>query len=392
MFKIRLLAVAAASALAASAMAADVQVYGLVDYGFQYENVDQGSEKFESHSFSMKSGMNSGSRFGLKGGEDLGNGVKVGFVLESGFTADDGALDNGGRLFGREANLFVTSDYGTLSFGRVGTLMSANGTYGLMNRFSVFSGGWGSHIGGKNFHVSDWGRLDNTVTYASPELAGLKFYAQYSFQPDTKESHGGNVKAQEGKSTADRQISIALTYGIGNLELIGIAQTNKWSNLPRGTGTAIDWREKKDGYNFLVGATYDFGVAKVYATGEYDHHMRIKASDNTTLKGLGGSFSDFNMATGYVDGHAVTLGTDVPAFGGTFKADLGYRYAECVVNGKNDYTETSLAVGYVYDLSKRTSVYAGGAYTAAELGKIHSRADTDDLKAYEVVAGMVHRF
>ena len=68
------------------------------------------------------------------------------------------------------------------------------------------------------------------------------------------------------------------------LELIGIAQTNKWSNLPRGTGTAIDWREKKDGYNFLVGATYDFGVAKVYATGEYDHHMRIKASDNTTLK------------------------------------------------------------------------------------------------------------
>ena len=84
------------------------------------------------------------------------------------------------------------------------------------------------------------------MTYASPELAGLKFYAQYSFQPDTKESHGGNVKAQEGKSTADRQISIALTYGIGNLELIGIAQTNKWSNLPRGTGTAIDWREKKD--------------------------------------------------------------------------------------------------------------------------------------------------
>lgn len=66
MFKKSLIAVASMTALAGSAMAADVNLYGLVDYGFQYEAVDQGSEQFEKHGFSMKSGMNSGSRFGLK--------------------------------------------------------------------------------------------------------------------------------------------------------------------------------------------------------------------------------------------------------------------------------------------------------------------------------------
>lgn len=64
MFKKSLIAVASMTALAGSAMAADVNLYGLVDYGFQYEAVDQGSEQFEKHGFSMKSGMNSGSRFG----------------------------------------------------------------------------------------------------------------------------------------------------------------------------------------------------------------------------------------------------------------------------------------------------------------------------------------
>ena len=48
--------------------------------------------------------------------------MKVGFVLENGFNSDDGALKTTNKLFDREANLFVTSDFGTLSAGRVGIL------------------------------------------------------------------------------------------------------------------------------------------------------------------------------------------------------------------------------------------------------------------------------
>ena len=111
--------------------------------------------------YQMKSGQNSGSRFGLKGVEDLGNGLKVGFVLENGFTADDGVMDNGNRLFGRESPLFIQGDFCALSFGHVGQLLS----------------GWGSYTGGKYTNGGAWGRMDNTITYVSPEFAGAKFYA-----------------------------------------------------------------------------------------------------------------------------------------------------------------------------------------------------------------------
>lgn len=98
------LAIAVMGAFAGSAMAADVTLYGLVDYGFNYQHRDIDMPNVDAKdSFEMRSGMNSGSRFGLKGTEDLGNGLKVGFVLENGFDADTGALGNNDRLFGRES-------------------------------------------------------------------------------------------------------------------------------------------------------------------------------------------------------------------------------------------------------------------------------------------------
>ncbi len=75
----------------------------------------------------MKSGGQSGSRFGLKGSEDLGNGMKVGFVLENGFEADAGTMAQGNRLFGRESQVNLSGSFGEISFGRVGQLTSGNG-------------------------------------------------------------------------------------------------------------------------------------------------------------------------------------------------------------------------------------------------------------------------
>lgn len=388
------LTLALLGAFAGSAFAADVAVYGVVDYGMQYVHQDLGGSAYDTDTFQMKSGMNSGSRFGLKGSEDLGNGVKVGFVLENGFAADDGTLDNNGRLFGRESQLFVETDYGTVSFGRVGKLISALGSYGLMGKFSVFSGGWGSYTGGKFFHVADWGRMDNTITYRSPSVYGFQFNAQYSFQGDTKEVHGLGTPV-ENKGSTDRIAQVAMTYGIGDLNILLAGEWNQWSNLPRGAnGTSTDWREQKDGYNAILGVTYDFAVAKVYATGEYSKHMRVKASDNKTVMGFAGAFGNWINNTGYVEGSAATLGADIPAFGGLFKVDAGYRYGECVVNDKNDYEQWALGVGYQYSLSKRTSVYAGGSYTKVKLGKLHATpaVGDEDLAAYEAFAGLVHKF
>ena len=133
--------VAVLGAFAGSALAADVQLYGLVDLGLNWTQVDKGTTTTDS--FGMGSGQNSGSRFGLKGTEDLGNGYKVGFNLENSFKADDGALDKGSRLFHRESILFVETPYGELSAGRTGGLDSGVGRYGQMGSgATAMSTGW----------------------------------------------------------------------------------------------------------------------------------------------------------------------------------------------------------------------------------------------------------
>lgn len=68
-----------------SAYAADVSLYGLVDYGFIYTHKDNGVQSDDT--LQMESGKYTGSRVGIKGEEDLGNGVKAGFMLENGFAA-----------------------------------------------------------------------------------------------------------------------------------------------------------------------------------------------------------------------------------------------------------------------------------------------------------------
>ncbi len=81
-----LAAVAVLGAFAGSALAADVQLYGIVDTGLQHVHGDTDSTKPNSDfdSFSMEPGMASGSGWGIKGTEDLGNGLTVGFILENG--------------------------------------------------------------------------------------------------------------------------------------------------------------------------------------------------------------------------------------------------------------------------------------------------------------------
>lgn len=107
-----LAALAVLGAFAGSAMAADVTLYGAIDQGLSYTYSDvkgfDGSKVVDGdNTFEMTSGIDTASKFGLKGIEDLGNGYKVGFKLENGVSTDDGTLGQDGRLFGREAALTV---------------------------------------------------------------------------------------------------------------------------------------------------------------------------------------------------------------------------------------------------------------------------------------------
>lgn len=108
MFKKSLAAVAVLGAFAGSAFAANVTMYGVIDTGlmYTYEDETDGDPSTEAtHTLGLDGGINSSNRFGIKGTEELGNGMKVSFNLENGFKSDTGAFKTKNTLFDREASL-----------------------------------------------------------------------------------------------------------------------------------------------------------------------------------------------------------------------------------------------------------------------------------------------
>lgn len=407
MLKKSLLAMAAIGAFAGSAVAADVTVYGLVDYGFNYQHVDADIQGVDAQdNFEMRSGMNSGSRFGFKGSEDLGNGLTVGFVLENGFDADSGNLGYDGRIFGRESQVYLSGNFGTVSFGRMGQLASANGTYGLLNgEFSPFSGGWADSVGAKYLFATGYARYDNTITYKSPEFAGLNVFAQYSFENDSVTKNASN--GDEGKSNTDRYYGIGAKYKNGNLALVGIVdQVNyrtEGNNEDQLTGT--------------LGASYDFGVVKTYLLGQYFKDARnvgnksamggksvfgykIGTSGYGTFTTGSAATKDLKTYNAAMEGYGLALGASVPAFGGSFLGQIGYMDAdndrgESGVELGTEVKRWNISLGYTYSLSKRTSVYTAASYTKDDVtfNVADSRPDQNyDPTRTEVVAGLIHKF
>lgn len=182
-----LAALSVLGAFAGSSLAADVTLYGVIDTGLVYQHADADLPDVDTvDTFQMKSGVTAGSRFGLKGTEDLGNGLKIGFVLENGFVSDTGSFTQNNRLFGREAQLNLSGAFGTVAFGRMGSLASGNGTFGLLGSLSPFGTSWGEYAANASTVMSGFDRYDNTVTYATPAFAGFKAYASIRLIPTAR--------------------------------------------------------------------------------------------------------------------------------------------------------------------------------------------------------------
>ena len=380
MFKKSLAAVAILGAFAGSAVAADVTLYGLADLGLNYihTDADVGSSG-KDDSFTMRAGQNSGSRFGLKGTEDLGNGLKVGFVLENGFDADTGSLTTAGKIFDREAQAYLEGAFGRISMGRVGQLASMNGSYGILGVASPFSSGWGQTIGPKHVMAVGLTRFDNTVTYVTPDFAGFKVHAQYSFQ------NAASTTEPEGKSGTNRYYGIGATYNAGPLALVGVVDSINY----KGETVGKDEDHDDDSLSVTLGGSYDFEVVKVYALGQYFDNA--EGTSKIKVQGVDYQFT----GTGGIEGWGLSLGVSAPAFGGTARAQMGYMDAEEVradADGKDSFNRYMFAVGYDYNLSKRTTVYTAASYMKDKWD--YAAKDEGNWKpsAYELFAGMIHRF
>lgn len=395
-----LAAIAVLGAFAGTALAADVTLYGKIDAGLNYTHVSEDGAA-STDDFAMKSGQNSGSRFGLKGSEQISEGLTVGFQLENGFSVDDGKMTQGGRLFGRQATVYAKTDFGEVAFGRMDGLDSGLGSYDLVADAGVFGTGWGDYTGTmSNFFLGKSDRYDNMITYKSPEFAGLTLVAQASLGKDTSSN------SEEGGHLADRYYALGLGADYGALTGALTVSMQDYAGLKGrmadnlGNAAIKDVANDDDGYAVTAFGAYDFGVTKVSLGAQYfDNVAQVRGSKTGTWVKVGDGEGDWeygDVETG-LTGFGVMLGAVTPIAGGSLYTQVGYAdYEQSKVikegNDKADYKVYGVGVGYQYPLSKRTYVYTAASYTKSTENDGAPSSKDVDTDVTEVMMGLVHNF
>ena len=238
--------------------------------------------------------QNNGSRWGLKGTEDLGGGLKAGFALESGFASDTGTSSQTGKIFGRRSEVNLSGGFGMV---RMGTYNESafdltddytdNHNHGTGTSANAFWGGFG--------------RLNNAVGYISPSFGGLTLHT--------------NVQLKETKAAGAKDIiDVAADFAAGNF------------------GLGAGYVKRGDGNLFAVRANYaigGFGIAGYVASDE-DLSYAKKATQVRLSASYTIGASEFHVNVG----------------------QIGKR------KDVNESKATQATLGYNYNLSKRTKAYA----------------------------------
>lgn len=403
-----LAAVAVLGAFAGSALAADVQLYGIIDTGVGYSHVDVDEPALgeDYDSFEMKSGQASGSRFGFKGTEDLGNGLTVGFILEDGITSDDGA--ESGVMFNRESSLFLQGSFGKFAMGRIGSINNGQSSWAKVGMLSAFgTSDWGGNSAQLGSIFSLAGQWDNMIAYETPDFAGFKVFAQY----------GMGSNDNENESSSDRYYAIGLTYNNGPfagyfaVDSINYQTADFGDNAFYKNGDNVD-----DSLTVTLGGSYDFEVVKVYLGAQYFDEVKLSSLGGVTNAVLGAEkipnpdnqtkpFDTTFGAAMKMKGYAISLSADAPLAGGKAMFGVGYIDAEAADSMSDlvagtDYADADadlkryvVSVGYDYPFSKRTDVYAVASYMQDQVDLVNGAQKSEwEPSAYGIYVGLRHRF
>ncbi|SDZ59347.1 Outer membrane protein (porin) [Variovorax sp. YR266] len=352
-----LLVLATLAACGAASAQSTVTLFGVVDAA--YRNVSNKSEStnpfgpFYSVKASRTELANSGlssSRLGFRGVEDLGGGLSASFWLESPITNDDGAT--GLSNFSRRSTVSLAGSFGEIRLGRDKTATVLNeeqfdpfadtGIGGSLiidaNETSVSGTGYGSN--------STYKRAGNMVQYFLPRnLGGFYGNVGYSLHELTRTSPDSVAGAD--KTNTGRHIGGRVGYAAGPLDVAASYAQNDTS-FTTGSGAAAVARPGKI-KTFNLGATYDFGVAKLF--GEYSRSKDQRDPLNVFTR-----VPDVDL-TGYLIGVTVPIGPgQIRASYSQVKYDFNRVPVLGVVNAP-DPKSNKLALGYVHNLSKRTALY-----------------------------------
>lgn len=373
--------------VAGSATAANVEIYGLINPALMFTSSNGDYDGAETkNQFSMEEGKEFGSRWGLRGMEEISPDFKVGFVLESGFRSDTGALGaarDTGRIFDRESHIDLHTKFGKFQFGRMPLFGSVLGADGLFRAIDPLFANYTFAFGSGSVTASDWTRVDNAISYVTPTFAGLTGYAMYSFKND------GTTDAEESKAESDRYASLALRYQNGSLEAVLVTDMTMYGS--------VDKKEHEEagadnGFTVTLGGNYEFSNGfKLIAFAQYfkDQWLNTNARAGVTFDGV--DYITGKKDYGFVDGYGVSLGANYPLGGGIIKGQVAYRDMDNTDDV--DFSRWFVALGYDYPLSKRTSLFAMTGFTQEKVE--NNRATTNNEATpygFEFTAGILHRF
>ena len=362
------LAVLGAAAGVAHAQS-NVTIYGVVDTGFV---------KKSGQDVSMEENVN--NRLGFRGVEDLGSGQKATFELERRFNLNDGSAKNEKDWDGL-ANVGLKGDnWGAIRLGRVNEL-----TTETIRKFDPF---YQYGVANMIYGTQRMLHIDNTIRYDSPNWSGFHFGATYSLGGNTdKDSAEGTpiYTAKEAGNGYDNDgYGIMLGYDNGPLALVG-----NWSRLADSKKSSV-WN---------LGAGYRFGDAKVELVYQQtkDNGWAVgkeRSWKSTDFLDWVGKNSTENWAgVDTLKEKQWLLGLEWKLGPGRLNASA--QWMEVEANGGMHISDKDIykyAIGYTYDLSKRTAIYGNVAYTDyddEDVARLYG--DTDD-GTYGVQVGITHKF
>ena len=382
-----LLAAALLAGFAGAASAqSSVTLYGIIDGGLRYNKVsiDNGSG---ASNFGLAYGQQSGNRFGLRGVEDIGGGSRVTFQLENGFEFGNGTLQQGGRIFGRQAWIGVENNsWGYVRIGRQTNF--ATEYVGIP--VDPFGTGFGQLNMGAAFGVANTDRISNAIKYQTPNMSGFQAGVGYSFATGNTGVYtaaaGGGASTGSAYNFATqnnmRQLTLGAKYANGPI-YVAASYDKIYAQESKGENASIS--------SWNIAGTYDFKVVKL-AAGYGQTRDGAVLGQGTGVTGAG-NFNNIGAGNGEVI-FAPAVGTNSYIVGATVPVNpvsrvlLSWTMLTPNTNMKDAYNaqnQTAYNIAYTYDFTKRTNMYALFGYMT-NVGTV------DTVKSTLVGLGLRHQF
>ncbi|WP_121311548.1 porin [Paraburkholderia sp. BL17N1] len=377
----------AAAALFAGAAHAQssVTLYGILDVGVTFVNNATGAQQYL-----MTSGNLQGSRWGLKGAEDLGGGLQAIFVTEGGFSVPNGRLAQGGDLFGRQVYVGLSSNqYGTLTLGRqYESVLDQTCRFAAACQWFPY---FGAHPGDLDNMIGG-NRVNNAIKYKTIDYAGLSGEALYSLGGNAGQFHRNQIWSLGGsyhRGPFDFGVAY-LNVDSPNYSFFGnMATSNTSTSNMTGNRIYSGYASAKTQAVFAAGASYVLGASTFGVT-----YSNTQFKDLGALPNLGGAqFNGGSAKFHNVEANYKYQFTPSLVVGVAYDYTKGY--------GVNDARYQQAMLGADYFLSKRTDVYASAIYQHASgtdstsgraVANITSLSASSTSNQTAVIVGIRHKF